>query len=216
MVFRFSKIVFALVVCAFLTSLFPPTNPANAQEVQVARTISGRTGQVYLLRGLMDVFSQGMDALGEKLTAKGFNVSVTNHTNWPVIAKNITERYKATKYPEPIFLIGHSLGGNAVILLAERLAQNGIPVALVVTFDPVNPRPVPGNVKRFINYYQSNNGWGAAVQPGPAFKASLVNTDLKDRTDIHHTSIDKADFLHDKVVAEMIRLSRPIRRQVTG
>jgi hypothetical protein len=164
----------------------------------------------------MDVFSKGMDTLGEKLRAKGFQANVTNHSSWSLIAKKITERYKASKYPEPIFLIGHSLGADAVILLSERLAQNDVPVSLVVTFDPVHPRPVPKNVKRFINYYQSNNGWGAAVKPGPGFSASLVNSDLKDRTDLHHTSIDKADFLHEKVIGEMMRRSRPIRRQVTG
>lgn len=216
MVFRFTNFLFAVAICASVLSMVPVVGSANAQVVRVSTTVSGRTGDVYLLRGLMDVFSQGMDTLGDKLRTKGFTVNVTNHSSWRVIAKNITERYKASKYPEPVFLIGHSLGADAVILLSERLAQNDVPVALAVTFDPVNPRPAPSNVKRFINYYQSNNGWGAAVKPGPGFKASLINTDLKDRTDIHHTSIDKADFLHAKVIGEMIRRSRPIRRKVTN
>jgi len=216
MIFRFPKFVAVALLGAAVFSMAPVGGAANAQGVQVAATVSGRTGDVYIMRGLMDVFSQGMDALGEKLKAKGFQANVTNHSSWSVIARKITERYKAAKYPEPVFLIGHSLGADAVILLSERLAKNGVPVSLAVTFDPVHPRPVPKNVKRFINYYQSNNGWGAAVKPGPGFKATLVNNDLKDRSDIHHTSIDKADFLHSKVVNEMVRLSRPIRRKVTG
>lgn len=214
MLFRYLKFALFAVLFSAALSMAPAGGVANAQEIKVAATVSGRTGDVYLLRGLMDVFSQGMDALADKLRHKGFTANVANHASWSSIARKITERYKSSKYPEPVFLIGHSLGADAVIMLSERLAKEGVPVSLVVTFDPVHPRPAPTNVKRFINYYQSNNGWGAAVKPGPGFKASLANNDLKDRTDIHHTSIDKADFLHDKVVSEMVRLSRPVRRKV--
>ncbi|MEJ8571652.1 hypothetical protein [Microbaculum marinum] len=222
--FRVWKLVIAAALFGSL-SFSPVASVANTSldgtsatrpDTRIAATVSGRTGEVYLLRGLMDVFSQGMDTLGRQLDEKGFTTVVTNHSAWPTLAKKITERYKASKYPEPVFLVGHSLGADAVILLCERLAQNGVPVALAVTFDPVHPRVVPTNVKRFVNFYQSNNGWGAAVKPGPGFKATLVNTDLKDRTDIHHTTIDKADFLHTKVIEEMMKLSRPIRRQATG
>jgi hypothetical protein len=54
------------------------------------------------------------------------------------------------------------------------------------------------------------------VMPATGFRAQLVNTDLKDRVDIGHTSIDKDSSLHKKVVDEMMRLSRPVRRQVAG
>lgn len=179
-------------------------------------TVSGRTGDVILLRGLMDVFSYGMDALGAQLQEKGFQAQVLNHSNWQKVADEIVRRYKATRSPEPVFLIGHSLGADAVILLSERLAQEKVPVALVVTFDPVHPREVPINVRRLVNFYQSNNGWGVAVKPREGSKSILVNKDLKDRTDISHTTIDKADFLHAEVVNEMIKLSRPVRRRVAG
>lgn len=179
-------------------------------------TVSGRTGDVILLRGLMDVFSYGMDALGTQLQEKGFQAQVLNHSNWQKVADELVRRYRATRSPEPVFLIGHSLGADAVILLSERLAQEKVPVALVVTFDPVHPREVPVNVRRLVNFYQSNNGWGVAVKPREGSKSVLVNKDLKDRTDISHTTIDKADFLHAEVVNEMIKLSRPVRRRVAG
>ena len=190
---------------------------AGAQQMQVAATtVSGRTGDVYLMRGLMNVFSQGMDTLATELGGKGFQTKVINHSSWSYAAAQITERYKAAKRPEPVFLIGHSLGADAVILLAERLAENKVPVTLAVTFDPVHPRPAPHNVKRFVNFFQSNNGFGVPVKPQKGYRMSIVNTDLKDREDIGHTTIDKADFLHSKVVSEMMRLSRPIRRTVAG
>jgi len=179
-------------------------------------TVSGRTGEVYILRGLMDVFSRGMDTLGAKLREKGFTANVANHGQWSSIARKIVANREGKKYPEPVFLIGHSLGADAVILLSERLAQNGVPVHLAVTFDPVHPRPVPNNVRKFINYYQSDNGWGREVTRVPGARTSVQNNDLKDRDDIHHTSIDKDDSLHSKVVTEMMRLSRPIRRKVSS
>jgi|GEM_PF-855071 hypothetical protein len=179
-------------------------------------TVSGRTGDVILLRGLMDVFSYGMDALGTRLQEKGFRTQVLNHSSWPKVAEELIRRYKSTRSPEPVFLIGHSLGADAVILMSERLAQQQVPVALVVTFDPVHPREAPPNVRRLINFYQSNNGWGVAVRPRPGSKSILVNNDLKDRTDISHTTIDKADFLHSRVIDEMIKLSKPVRRRIAG
>lgn len=179
-------------------------------------TVSGRTGDVILLRGLMDVFSYGMDALGAQLQDKGFQTQVLNHSTWQKVADELVRRYKSTRSPEPVFLIGHSLGADAVILLSERLAQAQVPVALVVTFDPVHPREVPPNVRRLINFYQSNNGWGVAVRPGQGSKSVLVNNDLKDRTDISHTTIDKADFLHARVIDEMVKLSKPVRRRIAG
>jgi hypothetical protein len=211
-----SRSIFVAMTMA--VALFASTpDSLYAQSAQVAtRTVSGRTGDVYLLRGLMNVFSQGMDTLGAKLRDKGFNVQVLNHASWSMVAQKIAERYKSTRSPEPVFLIGHSLGADAVILISERLQTLDVPVALAVTFDPVNPRPVPTNVKKFINFYQSNNGWGAAVKPGTGFKATLVNTDLKDHGEIGHTSIDKADFLHAEVVDELTRLSKPIKRQIAS
>lgn len=53
-------------------------------------------------------------------------------------------------------LIGHTLGSNAVIQIANQLAQQNIPVDLAVTFDVTEPLVVPANVARFVNFYQHN------------------------------------------------------------
>ena len=46
-----------------------------------------------------------------------------------------------------LVLIGHSLGGDDVIKLAERLNQAGIPVDLLMPIDPVSQGAVPANVR---------------------------------------------------------------------
>ncbi len=67
-----------------------------------------------------------------------------------------------------VILIGHSLGSNAVVQVADRLASNGIPVDLAVTFDITEGLRVPLNIACFINFYQ-NNGFGR-----PAVEACRV------------------------------------------
>ncbi|MCT8970245.1 hypothetical protein [Microbaculum marinisediminis] len=195
----------------------PNTAAAGATQTQPRMAkASDRTGEVYLFRGILNVFSQGMDRLGARLRDQGFQVRVLNHSSWSTVAAEIAARRKDVRNPEPVFLIGHSLGADAVILVAERLKDHEIPVALAVTFDPVHPRPAPANIRRCVNFFQSDNGFGAAIKPGPGFRSALVNMDLKDRRDLGHVSLDKASFLHDKVITEMMRLSRPIRRGSAG
>jgi hypothetical protein len=97
-----------------------------------------------------------------------------------------------------------------VIYMANRLGQMGIPVALVVAFDPVHPVPLTGGTTaRFVNLYQSNNGWGAAVPRGAGFRGELSNVDLRARGDISHTTIDKSARLHEIVIGRVLGLGRP-------
>lgn len=55
-----------------------------------------------------------------------------------------------------ILLLGHSLGGNAVVKLARELDERGIPVTLSVQIDSVGLHDdvVPGNVETAVNFYQ--------------------------------------------------------------
>ena len=175
---------------------------------QVASAQTERPGEVYLLRGLFNVFSTGMDTLGEKLRAAGYNTKVVNHASWSSIVRRIGTRYGKATEPDPVFLIGHSLGADAVIKLAQRLDSKNVPVTLAILFDPVNPRPVPPNVERMINFFKSTNGWGKAVAPVAGFTKTLINKGLKDRSGMGHISIDKSRTLHSEVLQEMLSISK--------
>jgi hypothetical protein len=84
----------------------------------------GGATEVYLLRGLFNVFSLGMDELQAKLIAAGVQARVHNHAEWAAIAEHIIARrarHRLTGQPSGrIVLIGHSLGGNDVVKLAAR------------------------------------------------------------------------------------------------
>ena len=75
---------------------------------------------VYLLRGLMNIFSLGMDTLAEELKRHDIDATVHNYAEWQTLADRAAADYKAGK-EAPIILIGHSLGADAVMEMAAYL-----------------------------------------------------------------------------------------------
>jgi hypothetical protein len=162
-------------------------------------------GKVYLLRGLLNVFSLGMDELAAKLERRGVSAGVYEYGNWESICQEAAARYRAGG--GPIILVGHSLGADAVVDMSNRLGQMGIPVALVVAFDPTNPSVLNGRTtSSFITYYQSDNGFGQPVRRGSGFRGHLSNVDLRKHTEFGHASIDKSAMLHSAVIGRVMAL----------
>ncbi len=157
-------------IAAALLIVALPTAGAQAQA-RPAATLSD-TGQpeVWLMRGLLNVFSFGMDELAASLRAAGVRARVENHLAWSAIAGDILARRRAGQPVGRIVLVGHSLGANNVYDAAALLGRHGVPVHLVVSIDPTERRQAPANVMRVVNYYQSG-GAGAPVWPGRASAA---------------------------------------------
>lgn len=155
---------------------------------------------VYLFRGLADVFSLGMDTLADELNKRGVDASSHSHNDWKSIADKAAANYKAGK-EGPIILIGHSLGADAVMEMADYLGDKGVPVALVVPFDATQSFPAPGNVARVLNLTQRDY---AHMRPGPGFRGSLRNVDLSGDPKIDHLNIDKSPRLHALVIGEVL------------
>ena len=172
---------------------------ASSATQPVAKT----QGSVFLLRGLLNVFSLGMDKLARKLRAKGMPVRVTNFTNWRGFATELVSRYRTDKSLAPVVIIGHSLGADAAVDMANYLVENGVPVRLVVAFDGVHDgHKVSSGVQEVINYYQAD-GWGKFVEAGAGFNGKLTNIDLSGREGIDHLNIEKSDALHAEVITRL-------------
>lgn len=167
-------------------------------------------GHVYLLRGLIgDIFSLGMDDLAEKIRQRGIKASVHGVSAARFLADDIVARYRSEPSLAPIMLIGHSTGGDEIIVMAERLKAANVPVALAVGFDPTPiARDVPSNVELFINLYQATNliGGGRAT-PGPGFRGRLINVDLRDRREIVHITLDKSKVIHDLLIEKIVAIA---------
>eukprot|EP01031_Cornospumella_fuschlensis_P045291 gene45291-55409_t len=109
---------------------------------------------------------------------------------------------------EFVIIIGHSLGADAAITMAERMTSLGVPPRLVITFDPVGVTSIGAARGQFINYYQSNNGFGKALATGPGFKGRLANRNLDGVAAIDHFNIDKSPALHAEVVNTIYNIVR--------
>jgi thioesterase domain-containing protein len=125
-----------------------------------------------------------------------------SHTEWKTIADKAAADYKAKK-EGPIILIGHSLGADAAMEMADYLGDKGVPVALVVPFDGTQSFLASANVVRVINFTQRDYAY---IQPGPGFRGSLNNVDLSSAHDIDHLNIDKSPELHARVLTEILTL----------
>jgi hypothetical protein len=199
----------------------PAPAPAAATATKSAAPVTASgpytNGRVIVLRGLANVFSRGMDKLAKDLKAQGVPVTLSNHSRWQMIAADLIKDYKANpKQTAPIILIGHSLGGDASIVMSNWLAQNGVPVRFVVIFDAVaQTHPIIGGVQEVLNFYKPK-GYGQEVKPAPSFRGEIRNVDLTDRKDIDHLNIDEDPVLQGEVTADVLRIlnegNKPARK----
>jgi hypothetical protein len=188
-------------VCAFSQEIMVPEKRVAAATPHTQRAAPVRSNaHVYLLRGLMNIFSLGMDDLAAKIQARGITATLHNHSEWQTLSDEIAARYKAGNRG-PIILIGHSLGADAVMLMGEYLGRKSVPVALIVPFDGTNSYAATGNVARVMNLTQRDYAY---VKRGPGFRGELQNVDVSNDTSIGHISIDKSSRLHALVVNRIV------------
>ncbi len=172
------------------------------------RKVNPRTGEVYLLRGLANIFSLGMDEIEKKMEARGLNARTFNHSGWKSVANDIVRRSKADKVSYPIVIAGHSLGANSSVSMANYLADNGLEVALVVAYDPTIKRTVGKNIDNVINFYVPNATDSNAITTGPDFKGRLKNVDISDMENVGHMNLEKNPKLQDELVNRVLKITR--------
>ena len=163
--------------------------------------------KVILLRGWFGVFSTGLDSLADELKAKGIKAEVAGHLYWTKAVSEILEERAAGK-TGPIVLVGHSQGANNVIDIARSLESKNVPVDLLITLAPFLQYPVPANVVRAVNYYQSP-GWGAPLKGDIGFHGTITNNDASGDWTITHISIDKSSKVQADILHEIDVLTQP-------
>jgi pimeloyl-ACP methyl ester carboxylesterase len=178
----------------FYPSPFAPSAPPSAPR---------QTAHVYLLKGLADVFSSGMDSLAVKLRQRGVTARVASHASSDALAEEVARLYRAGARA-PVIIAGHSLGADAAVSMAQRLKQYGVPVALVITFGPLHDPVVPANVGRAVNYFQSQSAWRGQLLRGPGFRGSLTNINLDKASEVNHFNIEKVDRTQNQAVASIV------------
>jgi hypothetical protein len=150
----------------------------------------------YLMRGIFNV-SVGLDALAGKLARRGIAASVYGNDDVAAVAAEATQAYRSGQ-ARSIVLIGHSLGAGAVVSVARQLGAAGVPVALLVSLDPVSSGAVPPNVRRAVNYYISGSGVPVGADAG--FRGNLQNLDLSGVPAMDHMAIQATDSMHSRII----------------
>lgn len=159
--------------CVFVT-----TSAVTEASAGCARIKPTRPGEIYLLRGLANIFSLGLDTAGKQFSKHGFENCIFNHIHWRALADDIVERGRKKEISFPIVIIGHSLGANAAPLMANLIGKHNIPVSYVVMMDPVESREVGKNVLEIINLYLPKRK-DTLLYAGPGFTGKLENINLK-------------------------------------
>jgi hypothetical protein len=163
--------------------------------------------KVYLLRGLMNVFSLGMDDLAAKLQADGISATVMNHADSDFVASRLVMGYNSGDHG-PIVLIGHSLGADAIVDVANTLARYNIPVALLVLFDGTDQHLIPANVTTAINYTRH-----FMISATPGSRTAASNVDLSADPTIDHLNIDTNPSLQAQTVNYVLQAGSPVPQQ---
>jgi hypothetical protein len=184
-------------------------NDAIATPPLAARKYPQAQGpaQIYLLRGFLNVFSLGLDDLARKLQADGISATVMNHADADFIASRIMTTYNAGDHGA-VVLIGHSLGADAIVEVADALARYNIPVALMVLFDGTESHQIPANVVSAINYTKH-----FMITPVSGSGSSVSNVDLSGDPSIDHLSIDTAPALQAQTMNYVLQAASVAPRE---
>jgi pimeloyl-ACP methyl ester carboxylesterase len=194
-------------------------NPAKADPVTASTealisppppglSTTARHPRVYLFRGALGpIFSRGMDSLTERLEDAGITANVYEFTICRLIAAQAVHEYREN--PEPIVLIGHSMGGLCAVIFAEILEGEGIRADLVVAIDPAHAtNDVPLNVDRFINIFLSKSVLGGGdVKPKPGYQGHYASFDLSQHDEVSHINIEKLDTVQQQLVTKVLQLT---------
>lgn len=188
-----------LAIVAVLAIALAVPAPAQAQSKP-----NPNQPRVYLLRGLANIFSLGMDDLAAKMQARGIDATVHSYVDLDTLTRYAIEQATVGKRrPTPVIIIGHSLGADAAVTMGNRVSDAGVPVPLVVTFDPVTPMTASPKIGKVVNYYQAG-GSGK-----PVAGRQVENIDLTGAGALSHFNIEKAPELHNKVMGMIQRPARP-------
>lgn len=232
MILSFPRVwnVVALVLASMLVLSGCTSSGSSSSNVQAKPTVSAalkqrpsdidipvtgkitRTGEIYLLRGLANVFSRGMDAMGARLVRSGLDARVYNHAAWRDLSQNIVARAKKKNVSYPIVIMGHSLGANAAVNMARYLGERGIKVRFVVAFDPTVSTSVGKNVSQVINYYLPKDSATNKVLRGAGFTGSLKNVNVTGMNGVTHMNVEKNTSLQNKSIKRTIALTKKRRR----
>jgi hypothetical protein len=169
--------------------------PIGAAANAAVPTSAGTGTHVYLLRGVLNIFSLGLDEIAAKLQAQGIPVTVVNYLGWSSLADEAAADYRSGRV-RTIVLVGtvqRARYGGAP-------DQLGAPVKLAIGLDSGFRTSLSGRVGRYINFY-IGNGNGEPVARTSQLRGSLENVNVQNVPGVGHITIDKSEIIQRKVIS---------------
>lgn len=176
---------------------------------------TGGTPQVYLLLGYNDVYSTGLIELTDKLNAEGIRAKWLNGNTWLAFIAEIKQAHAKGTLKGDLILVGHSFGGDDAVNVAAKVADDGVPVRLIVLVDATSPAPIPRNVDYCYNIYKPtlagdlfpNSFAGNPVERAPGNTHTRIINEAVTVANfgwaanrIEHFSIDSEPLIHQAVI----------------
>ncbi|OUR96230.1 hypothetical protein A9Q84_07685 [Halobacteriovorax marinus] len=187
------------------SKLLPSNTPA--QEVKEILSIKESPGESI---GPKIIFVSGLHLAGissdnEGLSAMAGEVDNAQHFSWKD-EESILKEINRTPKNEPLVLVGHSLGGDAIVNISNKLNSfaNGFrKVDLLVTLDSVgfDNDIIPKNVKKNLNYIGNKD---AFFNDGPNIARNNSKTDVLNflRSE-SHTEMDDSNDIQEAIFNEI-------------
>lgn len=213
---------------ALIVVLAAPTGGCAAPRIGSAT--GSRAGRVFCMRGLLDVFSLGLNDLAERLRSEGVAAIPVSGPSWQALGREIHQAWLRGDLRGPLVLIGHSHGADNAVRMAQQIRQWNIDVDLLVLLDATSPPGVPSNVARCLHLYRPTvfgdllplvfAGNPVEAEDGNA-RTEIVNMIVSREifgpaaSHIDHFNIDASAPVHDLVVKEVLRIC-PQRRSARG
>ena len=155
----------------------------------------------------------GLDELNTKLEMTDFGRPFRSRVFGFFEQESAFDYIRQNNDVNTLVLIGHSLGGDSVIELAENYLKPSVTdVDLAIQIDSVGigDEELPPNVVRGINYFQRSTGFfepqGATfVRGSENFNVEFLFND----PGVTHTSIDNDPRLHDLIIQDIRSLLIP-------
>lgn len=192
-----------------------PWQRDESTDRQTSYLQNGSRGRVLIVRGILTIFSLGMDDLAKKMRSAGYEVKVTTAAQSSHEARVLRDHILSICSKKPVIIIGHSLGGDKAPGLAKVFEEKGLSVDVLFMLDSTMPSAPPGNVKTCVNMFQDNGtpDWarvfrGTKIKPAKG-QTNLINVDIRqlagnDMTaGINHFNIDANPWIH-RVIIDMV------------
>ena len=176
--------------------------PVCVSPVKAATSTAAET-HVYLLRGVLNIFSLGLDDIARQVAGAGYStVTVANFVSWSSLADEAAAEYRSGR-TKTIVLVGHSSGATALPDMVARLDQLGAPVKLAIGLDSVfrtKPVGTRGTLHQLLHCQrQRRAGREDRAIPGQAREYRRG----QNVPGVGHMSIDKNEIMQRKVIGEI-------------